>query len=164
MDKAIEAEVVNSKKKKTFVIVLLLIVVFIAAIVALRSALSSTIKKSVITTAVVEQGDIENTITASGEILPEFEATITSPINASLQKVIIDAGSKVKAGESILTLDKSASQTEFEKLKFQLASKENDVKKLNLITTSSNFESIVLKQTLKMQNVCLKRVVVQEKV
>jgi HlyD family secretion protein len=132
MDKAIEAEVVYSKKKKTFVIVLLLIVVFIAATIALRSALSSTIKKSVITTAVVEQGDIENTITASGEILPEFEATITSPINASVQKVIIDAGSKVKAGESILTLDKSASQTEFEKLKFQLASKENDVKKLKL--------------------------------
>src|SRR5450432_400610 len=140
MDKAIEEEVVYSKKKKTFVIVLLLIVAFIAAIVALRSALSSTIKKSVITTAVVEKGDIENTITASGEILPEFEATITSPINASLQKVIIDAGSKVKAGESILTLDKSASQTEFEKLKFQLASKENDVKKLKLELDKSFYD------------------------
>src|SRR5450432_2140961 len=140
MDKAIEEEVVYSKKKKTFVIVLLLIVAFIAAIVALRSALSSTIKKSVITTAVVEKGDIENTISASGEILPEFEGIITSPINASLQSVIIDVGSPVKAGQSILTLDKSASQTESEKLKFELESKNNDVKKLKLQLDKSFYD------------------------
>jgi HlyD family secretion protein len=150
MDKAIEAKVVSQKKKKTIFVILIVLAVFIAAIALLRSALSSSIKKSVITTAVVENGDIENTITASGEILPEFEATITSPINASVQKVIIDAGSKVKAGESILTLDKSASQTEFERLKFQLASKENDVKKLQLqldksfydITSSNNIKQL----------------------
>jgi len=105
-----------------------------------RSSLVSVVKKSVITTAVVERGDIENTITASGEILPEFEATITSPINASVQKVIIDAGSKVKSGESILMLDKSASQTEFEKLKFQLASKENEIKKLKLELDKSFYD------------------------
>ena len=140
MDKAIEAEVGSRKKKKAIFIVLVVIMVFIAAIGALRFSLSSSINKSVITTAVVEKGDIENTITASGEILPEFEATITSPINASVQKVIIDAGSKVKAGQSILTLDKSASQTEFEKLKFQLASKENDIKKLKLELDKSFYD------------------------
>jgi HlyD family secretion protein len=140
MDKAIEAEVVSQQKRKTIFIILIIIAIFIIAIAALRFSLSSSIKKSIITTAVVEKGDIENTITASGEILPEFEATITSPINASVQKVIIDAGSKVKAGESILTLDKSASQTEFEKLKFQLASKENDIKKLKLELDKSFYD------------------------
>jgi len=114
--------------------------VLIAAVMLVRSSLVSVVKKSVITTAVVERGDIENTITASGEILPEFEATITSPINASVQKVIIDAGSKVKSGESILMLDKSASQTEFEKLKFQLASKENEIKKLKLELDKSFYD------------------------
>jgi HlyD family secretion protein len=91
-------------------------------------------------TAVVEKGDIENTISATGEILPEFEAIITSPINASVQKVIIDAGSKVKAGESILTLDKTASQTEFEKLKFQFESKRNDIQKLKLELDKSFYD------------------------
>jgi HlyD family secretion protein len=140
MDKAIEAEVVSQKKKKTILIILIIVAVFIAATGLLRFSLSSSIQKSVITTAVVEKGDIENTITASGEILPEFEATITSPINASVQKVLIDAGSKVKAGESILTLDKSASQTDFEKLKFQLASRENDIKKLKLELDKSFYD------------------------
>ena len=140
MDKAIEEEVTARKKRKTIVVASILVAVLIAAVVLVRSSLSSAVKKSVITTAVVERGDIENTITASGEILPEFEATITSPINASVQKVIIDAGSKVKSGESILMLDKSASQTEFEKLKFQLASKENEIKKLKLELDKSFYD------------------------
>jgi len=140
MDKAIEEEVTARKKRKTIVVASILIAVLIAAVMLVRSSLVSAVKKSVITTAVVERGDIENTITASGEILPEFEAIITSPINASVQKVIIDAGSKVKSGESILTLDKSASQTEFEKLKFQLASKENEVKKLKLELDKSFYD------------------------
>jgi len=140
MDKVIEEEVASRKKRKAIVVVSITIVILIAAVVLLRASLASAVKKSVITTAVVERGDIENTITASGEILPEFEAIITSPINASVQKVIIDAGSKVKSGESILTLDKSASQTEFEKLKFQLASKENEVKKLKLELDKSFYD------------------------
>lgn len=140
MDKAIEETVIAQKKKKTIGVVLLVAAIIIAGIFLLRSSLASSVKKSVLTTAVVEKGDVENTITATGEILPEFEATITSPINASVQKVIIDAGSKVKAGESILTLDKSASQTDFEKLKFQLASKENEVKKLKLELDKSFYD------------------------
>ena len=88
----------------------------------------------------VERGDVENTINASGELLPEFEGIITSPINASVQSVIIDVGSPVKAGQSIITLDKSASQTEYEKLKFELESKINDVKKLKLQLAKSFYD------------------------
>jgi HlyD family secretion protein len=88
----------------------------------------------------VERGNIENTINASGEILPEFEETLTSPINASVQKVILDAGSKIGTGESVLTLDKSASKIQLEKLKFQLASKKNDIQKLKLELDKSFFD------------------------
>jgi HlyD family secretion protein len=140
MDKAIEAEVLSGKKKKTILFLLLFIAVIAAAVWLLRFSLSSSLQKTAITTAVVEKGDIENTISATGEILPEFEAIITSPINASVQKVIIDAGSKVKAGESILTLDKTASQTEFEKLKFQFESKRNDIQKLKLELDKSFYD------------------------
>ncbi len=140
MDKVIEEEVTSKKKRKTTVIIVVIVVLLVAALLMLRSSLSASLKKSIITTAVVERGDIENTITASGEVLPEFEETVTSPINASVQKVIIDAGSKVKPGESILTLDKSAAETEYEKLKFQLASKENDIKKLKLQLDKSFYD------------------------
>ena len=132
MDTVIEAEVRSKKKRKTLSYVLISVVILIAAIWMTRSSFASTLKKSNITTAVVERGNIENTIAATGEILPEFEEIITSPINASIQNVVMDAGNKVQAGQSVLTLDKSASQTEYEKQKFELESKRNDIQKLKL--------------------------------
>jgi HlyD family secretion protein len=83
---------------------------------------------------------VENTLNASGEVLPEFEEILTSPISASIKNVIMDAGNKVKAGQSILTLDKSASQTEFEKINFQLQSKRNEISKLKLDLNKSFFD------------------------
>lgn len=140
MDKAIETEVRAKKSKKAIIISLLAIAVFVSIILLLRFALSSSLNRSSFSTAIVERGNIENTISATGEILPEFEETITSPINASVQKVAMDAGSKIQTGQSVLTLDKSASQTEYEKLKFQLESKRNYVKKLQLELDKSFYD------------------------
>src|SRR3954447_24415309 len=123
MDTIIEAEVKAKNRNKTILITLIVLVVLFASVWLVRASFQSTLKTSEITTAVVEMGDIENTINATGEILPEFEASITSPIDASIQNVLMDAGTQIKAGQSILTLDKSAAQTEYEKLKFEVESK-----------------------------------------
>ena len=140
MDKVIEEEVKSKRKKKTFSFIVIGIVILVLAIWLVRTSFASSLKKSNITTAVVERGDIENTISASGEILPEFEEVITSPINASIQNVLLDAGNKVQPGQSILTLDKSASQTEYEKEKFELESKRNDIQKLKLELAKSFYD------------------------
>jgi HlyD family secretion protein len=102
--------------------------------------LSSTIKRSAITTALVEKGDVENTIPATGEILPEFEEVITSPINAVIKNVLLDAGTPVKAGQSVLELDKAFTRIELEKLKFQLELKQNNVSRLKLQLDKSFYD------------------------
>jgi HlyD family secretion protein len=140
MDTVIEEEVTARKKKSAIIIITVVIAVFAMAVWLLRSSLKSTIKKTEITTAVVEKGSVENTLNATGEVLPEFEEILTSPINASIKKVLMDAGNKVKAGQSILTLDKSATQTEFERLNFQLQSKRNEISKLKLDLNKSFFD------------------------
>ena len=140
MDKEIEVEVRRSKKKKAIIISIAGVVILLAAIFLLRSSFASALKKSAIITAVVERGSIENTINASGEILPEFEEIITSPINASIQDVLVDAGTSVKAGQSVLSLDKSASQMEYAKQKFGLESKNNDIQKLKLELDKSFYD------------------------
>lgn len=140
MDTVLPEHVILKRKRKIIISILATILVLLTAIWFVRFSFKSSINKSAITTAVVEKGNIENTINASGEVLPEFEETITSPITASIQKVIKDAGSKVLAGESILTLDKTASQTEYKKLKFQLEEKRNDIKKLKLQLDKSFYE------------------------
>jgi HlyD family secretion protein len=140
MDKVIEEEVRAGRRKKAIWIVIITMAVIGMLVWLLRFSLSASVKKSTITTAVVEVGDIENTVTASGEVLPEFEEIIPSPINASVQNVHMDAGSQVKAGQSVLSLDKSAAQTDYEKLKFQLESRRNDIKKLRLELNKSFYD------------------------
>lgn len=140
MDKVISPGVVKGRRNKSILIIATTIAVLGLAIWLLRALIKSSLTTREITTAVVEKGDVENTVNASGEILPEFEGILTSPINASVQSVIIDVGSPVKSGQSILTLDKSASQTEYEKLKFELESKNNDVKKLKLQLDKSFYD------------------------
>ncbi len=140
MDTSIETEVKVQKRKKTLLIGFLSLLLLTAAIWTIRYFFTSSLQRSEITTAVVERGNIENTITASGEVLPEFEEIITSPINASIQIVSLDAGSPVKTGQSVLKLDKSSSQMEYEKLKFQLESKQNDIRKLKLDLDKSFYD------------------------
>jgi HlyD family secretion protein len=140
MDQIIEQEVTARNKKKRIVIGLIVVSVLAGGIWLMRATLKSSIKRSEITTAVVELGSVENTLNATGEVLPEFEETLTSPINASIKNVVMDAGNKVNAGQSILTLDKSASQTEFEKINFQMQSKRNEIAKLKLDLNKSFFD------------------------
>jgi len=140
MDKEIAQEVSSQNRKKAIIITLISVAVLVLAIWLVRVIFKSTLKKSEITTAVVQVGDIENTINATGEVLPEFEEIITSPINASIKNVTMDAGNKVKAGQSILTLDKSAAQNDYDKQKFQLESKQNEIRKLKLDLDKSFFD------------------------
>ncbi|MBB2150076.1 efflux RND transporter periplasmic adaptor subunit [Pedobacter gandavensis] len=140
MDRNIEQAVSSGKKKKLLLYLLIGIVLLVAGIFGLRRIFNTTLYASEITTSVVDRGNIENTINASGEVLPEFEEVISSPIAASIQKVLLDGGSKIQAGQSILTLDKSAAQMDFEKLKFQLESKKNDIRKIKLDLDKSFYD------------------------
>ena len=132
MDTAISKKEITAKRNKTIVIIIVAVIAIIADIWILRSGVQSSIDRSEITTSVVEIGNIDNTLNASGEIIPEFEEVISSPINASIKEVIRDAGLVVKAGDAILSLDKAAIQAEFERLRFQLESKRNSITKLKL--------------------------------
>ena len=110
MDISIESQVTGKRRKKIIAVVIIGALIIVAAVLLLRYTLKSSITKKDFTTAVVEIGSIENTINATGEVLPEFEEIITSPINASIKNVVMDAGSIINTGQSILTLDKASSQ------------------------------------------------------
>lgn len=140
MDQAIEPEVIIRKKKKAIITGIIAVLLLAAAIWLVRTTLKSSVKKSDITMAIVSEGSVENTLNASGEVLPEFEEILTSPINASIKSVVMDAGNKVKAGQSILALDKSAAQAEFEKINFQIQSKRNEISKLKLDLNKTFFD------------------------
>ncbi|MGN8070457.1 efflux RND transporter periplasmic adaptor subunit [Mucilaginibacter sp. SG564] len=132
MDKEIALEVTTQKRRKAVLIVMIVISGLVLAVWILRGFIKSSINRSQITASAVQVGNIENTINATGEVLPEFEEIITSPINASIKNALMDAGNKVNVGQSVITLDKTATQTEYDKLNFQLESKRNEISKLKL--------------------------------
>lgn len=140
MDTEITAEVTKQKRKKGIIVGFIAIAVLLGCIWLTRFYLGSSISRAEINLATVETGDVENTLNASGEVLPEFEEIITSPINASIKNVVTDAGGKVKAGQSILTLDKSAAEHDYATLKFQLETKKSDIAKLKLDLNKSYFD------------------------
>lgn len=140
MDKPIEEEVTARRKKKRVIVIAAVLIIIIAAVFGMRTYIKPSLAEAEFISAMAETGNIENTINATGEILPEFEEVLTSPINAAVREVVMDAGTKVKAGQSILTLDKSAAQTEFDKLGFQIESKENEIRKLKLDLEKSFYD------------------------
>ena len=125
MDRAISSEFIQKQRSKIGLYAVLAIVVLAAAVWLLRGALSTSVKSADIRTAVVETGDVENTLQASGEVQPELEQVITSPIAAIIQQAYVSAGASVQAGDKILELDKAFTQIEFEKQKDGLALKRN---------------------------------------
>jgi len=140
MDTALPNTLIQQRKRKRVYMVVAVLLVLIICIWLVRFSFASTIKASAFTTSTVEIGSIENTLSASGQILPEFEEVVTSPISASIKDVILDAGSEVRAGQAILTLDKIATQTEYEKQKFQLESKRNSIQQLKVELDKSFYD------------------------
>ena len=140
MDKEISTGIIKQRKRNRTLVFAAIALALCAILWAFRAYIKSSVDRSSITTAVVELGNVENTLNASGEVLPEFEEVLTSPIHASIKDALRNAGNKVKAGESVLTLDKSGTEAEYEKLKFQLESKQNEINKLRLDLNKSFYD------------------------
>ncbi len=140
MDREISSTEINKRKNKTLLWVALAAVAIAASVWILRGGLQTTLKQKDIRVAVAEIGSIENTLTASGEVQPEFEQVITSPITAIIQNVYLNEGSTVKTGEKILELDKEFTRLNFEKQRDQLDLKRNSVVKLKLDLDKSFYD------------------------
>jgi HlyD family secretion protein len=140
MDRELTSQEIRRKKNKWIITGIIAVLAFIIGIWLLRISLSTSVDKSSITTSMVETGDVENTISASGEIVPEFEQEITSPINAVIKSTLFDAGTKVEAGQAIMELDKEYTQIELEKLKYELELKKNNITKIKLQLDKSYYD------------------------
>lgn len=140
MDKSIEVEVSARKKKSRVLLISGIAICLVLGIWLMRYFLKPSLNPNEFVTATVEVGSIENTINATGEVSPEFEEILSSPIQASIQEILLEPGKKVTSGQSILRLDKSATQSELERLKFQMESKANEIRKLKLDLEKSFYD------------------------
>lgn len=152
MDRPVAAQIQRQRTVKTLVWIMLALSVLIAGFWIFRNSLQTSLKKSRLQTAVAEVGSIESTLTASGELIPAFELVLTSPIPAAVENVLVSVGSEVQPNQTILTLDKSATLLEYEKLQDELELKRNSIAKLKL-TLQKNLYDLEINDSIKLMEI-----------
>ena len=132
MDRELSDKTIQEQRNRNILWGVVILGAIIAGLYFFRSALTTTLTASKFRTAIAEAGNIKNTITATGEIIPEFEQVITSPIQAAIKEVLIPVGTTVEPNQPILALDKEFALLKKEKLNDQLSLKQNSMVQLKL--------------------------------
>ncbi|MFO7693584.1 MAG: HlyD family efflux transporter periplasmic adaptor subunit [Vicinamibacterales bacterium] len=116
--------------------------------------LRPSIKRSSIRTAVVDQGPVDASLSATGTVVPQTEQVLSSPVDARLLRVVRKAGTAVNAGDPIVDLDVSASVLAVESLGQDLALKANQQarSKLALENTLSELNAQFEIKTLQLES------------
>lgn len=132
MDREISAATRQRRVRRSWLIALAVVVALAVGLGAFRSVLRPGVARADILTARVEVGDVEAAISASGTVVPGREVSITAPIASTIRRVLRQVGDHVRAGESLLELDKEQTATELGKLRDEQARQQNHTAQLNL--------------------------------
>lgn len=87
-------------KKWVFGIIIIIIIIVIIIAVSLGGSKS----KVIVTSVAVSRGDISETATAVGSIVPESTTTVKSQLEGNVSHIYYDSGKYVKKGEILLKL------------------------------------------------------------
>ena len=132
MDREIAPDYLKTSRNRRWLVILAIVGAVGVIFYFFKKSLSSTLESARIRTTVVETGDVENTLTASGEVIPAYEQIFTSPIRASIKRILITPGTRVQPGQPIVELDKSLTEIEFERYQDQLELKRNSIDQLKM--------------------------------
>lgn len=114
MDRTISADILRKKKLKFYFRIGIASAVVVVGVIITSYMLKPSIQASVIETATAQQGVIEISIGATGSVVPFYEEIITSPIATKILDVYKKAGEEVKKGDTILQLDLSSANVDFQ--------------------------------------------------
>jgi len=132
MDRELAPELTQRIRRNRLLLLLLAAGGVVTVVLLFRNSLKTSIEAAKIRVVTAETGPVENTLSATGEVIPAFEQVLTSPIRASIRRVLFTPGARVRPGQPLLELDKSLSEIEVEKGKDQLALKRNGIEQLRM--------------------------------
>jgi len=140
MDRQVSSDILEKRKWKNRLWVVMGIALLAVGIYFFRYSIQTSLQSSDIQVVTVEKGDIENTITATGEVIPAFEQVITSPIQAEIKSLLIPVGSTVQPNQAILELNKEFALIQKGKLEDELSLKQNNIVKSELQLEKNIFD------------------------
>lgn len=113
-----------------------------------RQLLTPGLKRSELIVGEVREGEMENTVSATGTVEPSSEIVLISPLSAKIRQMVTENGTQVNSGDPILILDTEYSELEYQRLKDELKLKDNNVVRLKL-ELEKNIRDIELDDQVK---------------
>jgi HlyD family secretion protein len=148
MDRPIAANIKRGRVVKRMIWISGILLTIVALIWVLRNSLKTSISRDRLRLAVAEEGALESTLTASGEIIPAFEQVLTSPIQANVEEVLVNVGQEVTAGQPVLALEKAATLLDYERKKDQMELRKNNIRKLK-IQLRQKLNDLIMQDSIK---------------
>ena len=139
MDRELPQKVKHAQFIKRYAVLSTIVIALVLSLFGLKALISPSVKKSDLFTAVAEQGSIEDALTASGVVVPEFEQVMISPIQSKVEKVYLQAGDIVRKGQPVINLNKEPLQLQYDRINDEL-----DMKKSRKIKMELNLERVML--------------------
>jgi HlyD family secretion protein len=130
MDKPISKSTQTRSRLRKVLRWVLILGAVAALFLILRNLLKTRVEATDFQMAAIERGTIENTITASGLVVPAFEQQVISPISTSVKEVLLRSGDKVEKGDPMMLLDDEFIRLEYESLQDQYELKNNKITRL----------------------------------
>lgn len=126
MDREIDHSVRRNRRIRRAAWTVGILIAVVAGYVALLSWMRPSVNRSEIRTGLVERGNIEATVQASGTVIPAFERVISSPVDARVLRLLHRPGAVLEAGDAILELDTAATRLRLEEAEERIAQNAND--------------------------------------
>ncbi len=124
------------------------------AVIIIISMSGKSVKRGQLTFSTVDVGDVENTVSATGKVVPAFEEVVVSPVSSRILEVFHHEGDLVESGEPLLRLDTHAAESEVRRLADELSVSRNT-------TVEAGLENRTQLTNLEMQ-IEAKRMYVEE--
>ncbi len=132
MDTPISPATLSRRKRLTMLAGAALLAVLCMSAWAINTALRPSLNAADLRIVDVRRGDIANTISAAGVVVPLHEELVSSPIQSRVAKVHARLGQTVAAGDLLLELDDRDVRLAHDSVKEQLAQQENRITGLTL--------------------------------
>lgn len=108
------------EKRSVSLLLLSLLLILLVSIFALTPPFTSS--KAPLLTEIVDRGDIEKTVLATGILKPSLQVAVGAQVNGQLKKLYVQQGERVKAGQLLAEIDPRLQQSEVRKSEAELQS------------------------------------------
>lgn len=132
MDHALSQDTLARRRRSSVLRVIGVLCAIALAAWGVNRLVTPSLDEDELRTSDVRRGNIANTISAAGVVIPNNETQVPSPIPSRVAKVHAKPGQQVSAGELLLELDDSTLRLAADNLREQIAQQDNRIEGLSL--------------------------------